>query len=63
MSKTYNVRVSVGLSQLVEVEASSEIEAEAIATEMFQTGEVFDDIIGHEYYDGLIGADVESEVE
>lgn len=58
-NKAFNVRVSVGFSQLLTIEAKDPLEAEQIAKEMFQVGSIMDDLIGHEYYDGLIGIDCE----
>lgn len=59
--KTYNVRVSVGFSELLEIEANDRYEAEKIAKEKFQTREIMDDLISHEHYDGLIGINTEEE--
>ena len=60
--KEYNVRVAVGFSELITIEANNREEAESIVKEMYYNGEIMDELKENEYFDGLIGIDVEEEI-
>ena len=60
--KEYNVRVAVGFSELITIEANNREEAESIVEEMYYNGEIMDELKENEYFDGLIGIDVEEEI-